>query len=84
MVSQYYPSPLQFIVLGLGVPFNTVSLLLLPFCLFLCVNSSVSPQFFRKNWSINSSKVGVFMEEFLAILDQNLDSIFGHRISDSF
>lgn len=29
---------------------------------FLCVNSSVGPQFFRKNWSINNSKVGVFME----------------------
>lgn len=64
MVSQYYPSPLQFLVLGLGVPFNTTSLLLLPFFLsfFLCVNSSVGPQFFRKNWSINNSKVGVFME----------------------
>lgn len=57
--AQYCLSPLQFAVLGLGVPFVTESLSLLPFfChslyLLLCRNSSVGPQvFFKKNCSVN-------------------------------
>jgi len=64
VVLQYYLTPLQFAVLGVGVLFITVSLpVLYVVCLLLCRSCSVSPQFFWRKGSRNRYRFGVSVEE---------------------